>query len=125
MCPDLTLSAQYTVIWCIRIVCSFEDPSGDIHNPNILDSCLGDSLSIYFPTYCDGSVSVSSLYYSRHLPSGSHLKSIRYHFIFSALTCPSVALSAPEKILRPFCASFTVSSRGLSGEGVTCMIVDS
>ena len=46
-------------------------------------------------------------------------------FFFSALTCPPVALDSPENILRPFCASLTVSSREVSGEGATCMIVES
>ena len=41
------------------------------------------------------------------------------------LTFPPVALDSPENILRPFCASLTVSSRGVSGEGATIMIVES
>ena len=123
MCPDLTLSAQDSVIWCSRLVCSFEDPSGDTQTPNILDACLVESLSISFPPCCDGSVSVASLSGSRHFPSGSHLDSIRYHLVFSALTFPHVALDAPANILRPFCASFTVYSRGVSCEVATCMIL--
>ena len=34
-------------------------------------------------------------------------------------------MDAPAKILMPFCASFTVSSRGVSGEGATCIIMES
>ena len=125
MCPDISLSAEDTVIWCSRLVCYLEDPYGDIRTPNILDACLGDILYISYPTSCNGSVSVASLYASRHFPSGSYLKSIRYHFFFYALTFPLVALAAPAQILRPFCASFTVYSRGVSGEGATSMIVES
>ena len=102
-----------------------EDTSGDIQTPNILDGFLADNIYIYFPPSCYGCVSVTSLYASRHFPSGSHLKSIIYHFFFYALTCPTVDLDTPEKIMRPFCVSFTVSYRGVSGEGATCMIVES
>ena len=112
MCPDLPLSAQDAVIWCSRLVCSLEDPSGDIQTPNIMDAYLEDILSISFPRSCDGSVSVASLSDIQNLPSGSHLKSIIYHFVFSALTCPPVDLADTENILRTFCASFTVSYSG-------------
>ena len=109
---DINLSAQDAVICCICLLCSLEDPYGDIQTPNILDACLGESLSIYFPPSCDGSVSVASLSDIQNLPSGSHLKSIIYHFVFSALTCPPVDLADTENILRTFCASFTVSYSG-------------
>ena len=102
-----------------------DDPSCDINTTDILDAFLGVSLSISFPPSCGGSVSVDSLYYGHHFPLGSHLKSIRYHFVFSAITCPPVDFSAPEMILRPFCSILTVSSRGVSGVGATCMIVES
>ena len=75
--------------------------------------------------YCDGSVGVDYLSYSHPPPSEYHLKYIIYHFVFSALTCPPVALTDPANILRPFCDSFTVSYRGVYGEGVTCMIMKS
>ena len=123
MFHDVTLSAQDAVIWCIILFYSMDNPSGDIQTPNILYAFLGVSISVSFPPYIDGSVRVASLSSNRHFHSGSHLKSIRYHFVFSALTFPPVALAAPPKILRPFCASFTVSSRGVSVEGATCMIV--
>ena len=125
LCPCLTLSAQDAVIWFIPIICSLEDPSGDIQNPNILDPSWGESISISFPHFCDGSVSVSSLSYSHHFPSGLHLKSIIYYFVIYELTCPPVALSAPVNILRPFFAIFTASSRGGSIEGDNSMIVES
>ena len=102
-----------------------EYPYVDIQTPNILDDCLGGIISIYFPPSCCGSVIVAYLSDSQHFSYGSHFKSIRYHFVFSALTCPPVALSHPANILRPFCASLTVSSRGVSGEGATGMIVES
>ena len=125
MWPALTLSAQDAVILCTHCVCYFEDPTGDIKTPNILDACLGESLSISFPPSCDGGLSVASLSDSCHFPPGSHLKSIRCHFVFYALTCTPVALAAPENTLRPFCTSFTVSSRGVSGEVYTWMIMES
>ena len=89
-----------------------------------MNACLGFSLYISFPPSCDGSVSVFSLSARRHFPSVFHLKSIRCHFFFSALTCTPVALAAPVKIFRPFCASFNVSSRWVSYEGATCMILE-
>ena len=70
MCPDLTLSAQDADIWCSSIICSLEDPSGDIQTPNILDACLGGSLSFSFAPSFGGSISVASLSASHHLPSG-------------------------------------------------------
>ena len=66
--------------------------------------------------------SLSDIFY---FPSGSHLKSIRYNFFFFALTFPPVAFYAPVNMLRPFFASSTVSSRGMSIVGATCMIMDS
>ena len=44
-----------------------------------------------------GVVSVASLSDSHRISSGCHLKSIRYHFVFSVLTFPPVALATPEK----------------------------
>ena len=41
------------------------------------------------------------------------------------ITYPPIEMDSPANILRPFCAILTFSSRGVSGEGVTCMIVES
>ena len=102
MCPDLTSSDQDAVIWCSSLVCYLDNPSGDIQTPNILDDCLGESIYIYFTLFCDDSVSVSSLSDSHHLPSGSLLKSIRFHFVFYTLTCTPVVLASPAKNQGPF-----------------------
>ena len=125
LCLDIIVLSQDAVIWCSRLVWSLEDPYVDIQTPNIMYACLGDSLSIYFSHSWNESVSVASLSTSRHFPSGTNLKSIQYYFVFSALTCHTVALVAPAKILRPFCDISTVSSRRVSGEGAICMIVES
>ena len=124
MCPNLTLLDQDAVIWCSRLVSYLDDPSDDIQDPNILDDILGESLSISSHPSCDGSVSVASLSDIHYFPSGSHLNSIRYHSFISALTFPPVALADPANILKPFCASFAVYSRGVSGECATFMIVE-
>ena len=63
---------------------------------------MGGGIYIPLPPSCDGIVSAASLSANRHFPSGSHLRSILYHFVFSALTCSPVALDAPAKILSPF-----------------------
>ena len=100
-----------------------EDPYREIHTPNALDVCLEEILYINFPSYFDGSVGVASSSDSLYLPSDFNLKSIIYHSIFFALTCPPVDFFAPAKIVRPFCSSLTVSSRGVSGVGATCMVM--
>ena len=38
MWPELALFAHDVVIFLILVVCSCEDPLGDIHDPNILES---------------------------------------------------------------------------------------
>ena len=68
---------------------------------------------------------MDSIYESRHFSYWYHLNSIRYHFSFYELTFPPFALADTVKIFRPFCARFSVFSRGVSSEGATCMIVES
>ena len=86
---------------------------------------MGDILYITFTLSGDGSLSVASLCDSFHVPYGSHLKSIRYYFIFFSLTCPPDALASPGKTFNPFCTSLTVSIWGVSGVGATYIIVES
>ena len=50
-----------------------------------------------------------------HFPDGSQVNSKKYFFL--TMTCPPVALAAPENIFRPFWASLAVSYVGIFGKG--------
>ena len=124
MWHDLTLSAQYVVIFLIWSVCSCEEPLGMIHTPNILESWEGGSSWIGILPYWESIVRLVEWSYSRHLPDVSHRHSSSYHLVFEALNCPPVALADPDNRLRLSQASFTVSFVVVRGEGENCIIVE-
>ena len=125
MCSDLTQSDQVVVVWRRRFVLSRDYPSGGIHTTRILEDFYRGSLSMCSSLSCVFRERWSLFFSICHFPSGSQLSSRWYHFVSCTLTFPPVSLAAPNKILRPYWASFTVSWVGVLVEGDIWTIVES
>ena len=57
-----------------------------------------------------------------NFPSGFQMNSRRCHLVFCAMTYTIFDLADPEKMFRPSCSSFTVSSAGVLARGALALL---
>ena len=91
-------------LWSIHLVIS-----------RILILCIlacGESLSISFPSFCYGGVSVSSSSESTHFPSGSHLNSMVYFIYLFCNNLYSSLFGYPCEVIKEFLCQFEYFFQG-------------